>query len=323
MTDVVEPSNDRVPADPSVARARQRAGGRESYVAESSEPLLKDEAGDFNANDALGAGADNEFSQTSSGSSFDVTIDGGEAVVEGAILARDTQTTVTLASSANNQTVYLGYDRDLNDTVIIGLDSAFAAEDRRMPIFDFDTDGSGVTSVTDRRQLGALAIGEGATAEGGDLATAYGRNATAAEVAATALGEEATASGSAATVLGQDATASGLRASALGTNTVASQIDATAVGGNADATHDEATAIGTNAATAAANEGVLGVPVGNRGTYDWRVPGTLTVETEFSVPVLGSDPSGASDGDIWYNSTEDEYRGVENGTKVSFDTTQV
>jgi len=323
MTDVVEPSNDRVPADPSVARARQRAGGRESYVAKSGEPLLKDEAVDFNANDALGAGADNEFAQTSSGSSFDVTIDGGEAVVEGAILARDTTTTVTLASGTNNQTVYLGWDRDLNDTVIIGLDAAFAAEDRRTPIFDFDTDGSGVTSVTDRRQLGALAIGEGATAEGGETATAYGRGAEASGLSATALGEGSNALAGEATAVGADATASSFDSVALGQTSFALADNATALGASADASHTEATAVGYDAATAAANEGILGVPVGNTGTYNWRVPGTLTVETEFTVPVVSSDPSGASDGDIWYRSDLDEYRGVENGTTVSFDTTTV
>jgi len=311
MTDVVEPSNDRVPADPSVARARQRAGGRESYVAKSGEPLLKDEAGDFNPNDSLGAGADNEFAIASqSGSSLDVTIDGGEAVVEGAILARDTQTTVTLAASTNNQTVYLGYDRDLNDTVIIGLDADFAAEDRRMPIFDFDTDGSGVTSVTDRRQLGALAIGAGATAEGGDTATSVGRDATASGSDATAVGEDSEASADFATAVGEGATASGVRAASIGPGSIAS--------------HDDSTAFGLSATTSAAHEGVLGVGVGSvAGTYNWRIPGTLTVETEFTVPVLGSDPTGASDGDIWYRSDLDEYRGVENGTTVSFDTTTV
>jgi len=322
MTDVVEPSNDRVPADPSVARARQRAGGRESYVAKSGEPLLKDEAGDFNPNDSLGSGASNEFAQTSSGSSLDVTIEGGEAVVEGAILARDTQTTVTLTASTNNQTVYLGYDRDLNDTVIIGLDADFAAEDRRMPIFDFDTDGSGVTGVTDRRSLGALAIGEGAAAES-ETATAYGRGAEASGLSATALGEGSNALAGEATAVGVDATANSFDSVALGQTSFALADNATALGASADASHTEATAVGYDAATAAANEGVLGVPVGNSGTYNWRIPGTLTVETEFTVPVVSSDPSGASDGDIWYNSTEDEYRGVENGTTVSFDTTPV
>jgi len=91
---------------------------------------------------------------SSSTSSFDVTIDTGEGFVGGAYLARDSQTTVTLASQVTNQTVYVGWRHAATNMVIIGLDADFQADDPRIPIFDFDTDGSGVVSTTDRRPVG-------------------------------------------------------------------------------------------------------------------------------------------------------------------------
>jgi len=99
----------------------------------------------------------NAFAESSSASSFDVTIDAGEAFVFGSWIAIDTSTNVTLASSTNDQTVYVGWNKDGSDDVIVGLDSAFANSsgdtDKKIPLFDFDTDGSGVTSVTDRRTI--------------------------------------------------------------------------------------------------------------------------------------------------------------------------
>lgn len=100
----------------------------------------------------------NAFQETSSGSLLDVDIDGGESFIYGSWLAIDTVTTVALASSTNNQTVYVGWDADGPDDVIIGLESAFSTTsgntDKKIPLYDFDTDGSGVTAVTDRRVIG-------------------------------------------------------------------------------------------------------------------------------------------------------------------------
>jgi len=108
----------------------------------------------------------NEFAATYGGNSLDVTIDPGEAFVDG-WLARDTTTTVTLAASTSGQTVYLGWDvsaiwteaeygsdRDAADTAIIGLASDFDSLDPKVPIWTFDTDDSGVTNAVDERQIG-------------------------------------------------------------------------------------------------------------------------------------------------------------------------
>lgn len=92
----------------------------------------------------------NGFGESHSSSSYDVTIDTGEGFVGGRWMARDTTTTVTLASSTTNQTVYAGWESSTADSVVIGLDSAFSSSDggRRTAIWEFDTDGSGVTSST-------------------------------------------------------------------------------------------------------------------------------------------------------------------------------
>lgn len=100
----------------------------------------------------------NAFAETSSASSLDVTIDPGEAFVYGSWLAIDTSTTVTLAGSTAGQTVYVGWNKDGTDDVIVGLASAFASAsgdaDQKIPLWTFDTDGTGVTSVTDDRRIG-------------------------------------------------------------------------------------------------------------------------------------------------------------------------
>lgn len=101
----------------------------------------------------------NAFAETSGADSLDVDIDAGEAFVFGSWLAIDTSTTVTLASSTAGQTVYVGWNKGAADDVIVGLASAFGADDQRIPLWTFDTDGSGITSVTDERLIGKTIVG--------------------------------------------------------------------------------------------------------------------------------------------------------------------
>ena len=93
-----------------------------------------------------------------SSSSFDVTIDPGEAFVFGSWIAKDQQTTVTLASDTTGQTVYAGWNKSGPDDVIVGLDAALSSAggdtDEKIPLHTFDTDTNGVTNVTDDRQIG-------------------------------------------------------------------------------------------------------------------------------------------------------------------------
>jgi len=63
--------------------------------------------------------------------------------------------------------------------------------------------------------------------------------------------------------------------------------------------------------------------VGNERIVVGSVPFLASNARRFGVPTKGTDPTNATDGDIWYRSDLDEYRGVEAGTTVSFDTTAV
>lgn len=93
----------------------------------------------------------NGFEDSHSSTSLDVTIDTGEAFVGGRWMGRDVTTTVTLAASTADQTVYAGWESSTADSIVIGLDSAFDSADdgRRMALYDYDTDSNGVTVFTD------------------------------------------------------------------------------------------------------------------------------------------------------------------------------
>ena len=154
MVQKVNPSINRPIAAFKTAGAIALAGGSGegwiSRVGQASDISVED--GDLNSSNL------DAFQETSSGSSLSVTIAGGEAFVYGSWLAKDTNTTVSLSENTTGQTVYVGWNKGGTDDVIIGLDSAFSDAsgdtDEKIPLFTYDTDGSGVTAVTDERQLG-------------------------------------------------------------------------------------------------------------------------------------------------------------------------
>lgn len=147
MTDKANPSVNRTVSSHQTAVAIAQAGGSDGWVVPASDDYLAGENADLDETQM------NAFDESHSGSSFDVTIDAGEGFVSGGWVARDTSTTVTLASSTNGQSVFVGWDKDQSDTVIIGTSGDFASDDRKIEIWEFDTDGSGVTSATDKRDL--------------------------------------------------------------------------------------------------------------------------------------------------------------------------
>lgn len=105
------------------------------------------------------------FDASYSGSSLDVDIQPGEAFVDG-WLGRDTVTTITLSASTASQRVALGWNpdavydsgvhatRDEADEVVIDLESNFDSDDPHVVIWEFDTDGSGVATALDHRNIG-------------------------------------------------------------------------------------------------------------------------------------------------------------------------
>lgn len=145
MTDAVDPSLD------TTIDHRLQAIGQRYGLADWVVPTDRDLAA---GRIGLSSPPLNAYDISTSGSSLDVTIDTGEAVVEGRYLARDVTTNVTLSANTANQTVYVGSNDPDTNTVTIGLDGAFGSNYSRVPIWDVTTGGSGVTSTTDRRRIG-------------------------------------------------------------------------------------------------------------------------------------------------------------------------
>lgn len=148
MTQKVNPSFKR-PAESFKTAGAVANASSYGFVVDGAEPT------DISSSDA---GIDetvlNTFAETSSSSSFDVTFDPGEAFVYGSWLAKDTSTTITLTSATNNQEVFVGWDKGSGDTVILGDSSAFAADDPKIKIYEYDTDTNGVTAVRNYRPIG-------------------------------------------------------------------------------------------------------------------------------------------------------------------------
>jgi len=153
MTEKANPSPSR-PADAfATAGAIAYGGSIDGFIVDAAEPTaISTQDGEIN--EALF----DTFSQSSSNSSLTVSISGGEAFVFGAWLAIDTTSTVTLEADTPDQTVFIGWNKNASNDVIIGLESAFAVgptdADQRIPLYTFDTDSTGVIDVTDQRQIG-------------------------------------------------------------------------------------------------------------------------------------------------------------------------
>lgn len=150
MTEKVHLSFNRTIRNREVSAAIRYGGGTDGWIASADERLVEDSEGD------LAAGPLAAFDHAGS-NGLDVTIDTGEALVEGAYLATDDQHTVSLTASTADQTVYVGWRDGAADTIVVGLDTAFAGPDHRIAAWSFDTDGSGVTAVVDERDIGSTA----------------------------------------------------------------------------------------------------------------------------------------------------------------------
>jgi hypothetical protein len=173
MTEKVNPSEQRPIEAYKTAGAIAFGGHGQGFIVESASPTdLSVQDGGITESNL------NAFQETSTSSSLSVDIDGGEAFIFGAWLAIDSSTTVSLSASTSNQTVYVGWNKDGTNDVIIGLDSAFATAagdtDERLPLWTFDTDGSGVTSVTDERLIGQSVSVSGNVSLEDDAPTLYG-----------------------------------------------------------------------------------------------------------------------------------------------------
>ena len=129
------------------------------YIQPSNDPTLSAQRWD-----ELDETAFDEFGATYSDSSLTVTIQPGEGFANGWFATDDTHE-VSLEEDVSGQVVVVGWDvdavyssdvhtsREDSDRVFVGLESV--AENNvipYIPIWEFDTDGDGVTSATDRRE---------------------------------------------------------------------------------------------------------------------------------------------------------------------------
>ena len=133
----------------------------DGWVVPAAEPTASAQRSDLDET------AFTAFDETSSTSSLTVTIEPGEAFVNG-WLATDSSTDVELAASTSGQTVGVSWDPDAAfdpnsdadqddaDRVVVALESDVSALDPFLPLWTFETDGSGVTAVVDERQIGPV-----------------------------------------------------------------------------------------------------------------------------------------------------------------------
>ena len=152
MTEKANPSANRAAEAFKTAGAIAYGGSREGFIVDAN---LAGNPTEISVQDPdINESNFNNFGETSSTTSLDVDIAGGEAFVFGAWIAIDTVSTVTLPASSTT-TVYVGWNKDGTDDVIIGTPSAFSSAsgdaDQKIPLFEFVTDSTGVTSVTDQR----------------------------------------------------------------------------------------------------------------------------------------------------------------------------
>ena len=144
MTQIVNPSIDRVADSFLTAGSLAYAGLKEGGIVPSGQQteLAKQSAADETVL--------NGFAFSTSG--LDVTVSAGEAFVFGSWIIKDTQTTVTLPASSTTK-VYVGWNKDAANSVIIGRVSDFEDEDAKIEVGEFTTDSFTVTSESDLREF--------------------------------------------------------------------------------------------------------------------------------------------------------------------------
>jgi hypothetical protein len=155
MTEKVNPSRNRpaVGFSTSGAIAYGGQGHSDGFIVDPSEPT-----GIAQQDPAINHTQFDGFDEQSSSSSLDVTIGPGEAFVFGSWIAKDSDTIVTVPQSTLDGVIYLGWDKTDNDEIIIGTNSDFNNDandyDKRMPLFEFNSNTNGVTDITDLREIG-------------------------------------------------------------------------------------------------------------------------------------------------------------------------
>lgn len=147
MTTYVNPSNSFQPLSEEMGRLF-RYSGRQSFIADTSTTLVSDVDSVGVTDGPLGA-----FAKVSD-SGLDFTVDTGEGVVEGALIATDEQNTVTLPDN-DVVAIYLAIDPSVEGSIIVDHDqSGNVSGQPRTPLYEVETASSSVTGQTDLREIG-------------------------------------------------------------------------------------------------------------------------------------------------------------------------
>lgn len=153
MTDVVNPSSERLADSFLTSGAIAYGGGTEGFIVDASvgdgfTDLARDVA-DIDENEL------DSFDDVTEDDGLNRDIAPGEGFVFGSYIARDVETTVTLDDDTEGQTVYVGWDGEGGDSVIIGLEDAFTWKDQRIPLITYDTSSDEVSSSTEEASKSA------------------------------------------------------------------------------------------------------------------------------------------------------------------------
>lgn len=147
MATYVNPSNDFRPLSEEMGRLF-RYSGRQSFIADTSTTLVSDVDSVGVTDGPLGA-----FAYVSD-TGLDFTVDTGEAMVEGALVATDEQNTVTLPDN-DIVTIYLAIDPSVEGSIIVDHDkSGNVSGQPRTPLYEVETASSSVSGQTDLREIG-------------------------------------------------------------------------------------------------------------------------------------------------------------------------
>jgi hypothetical protein len=173
MVEKVNPSNTRPAESFKTAGSISYARGGGGYIVPANEQTeIATQDGDIDETTFTA------FDASFSSSSTDFTVQPGEAFVFGSWLGIDTNTTISLSTGLADEPIYIGWDRTSSDDVIIGPDdgrfaTASGDTDQKIRLYEVSTDGTGVTSVTDRRLIGYFEIADDALIGGDTLESGH------------------------------------------------------------------------------------------------------------------------------------------------------
>ena len=151
MTQIVNPSIDRVADSFLTSGSLAYAGLKQGGIVPSGQQteLAKQSAADETVLNGFKAA----MNLTTDGSPTpDFTVSAGEAFIFGAWVIKDSITQLT-APTNSIITIYVGWDKDSANNVIVGQESDFSNQDSKVAIAEVTSNSDGVTDISDIREF--------------------------------------------------------------------------------------------------------------------------------------------------------------------------